>query len=392
MRHDRPVFWLGAGFILAAIWRTLRRSRKSGKRIERPAAPERRPAEAAAEERRGPDKRRFVPSPSVSSAFLVGAILLVASARLYSDIVRPTQAPIVPGTTQLYVTNPAVATELDVVFPMASGKDGDSQITVNIAFLGNGHAKSVSWALVMYGDACLAEEGRCLSSADQAQSTTLPPGARVTIAKIAQTPFSANLKNTVAQIIYGTTYFVTPVGRAGASIIKGHIKATVVDRSGPNWDMTLPSYGRLAESPIFKFPDRPGALDLSIPGDWYQPTTFEVDVAVHSPGNDSNHHVDVASPPLADPQFLEWQSPESVRGVVQRTDLNAAAHQQILIFVLGAVVGAGAPLVLLIFQWPIEGAFRTIASGASRSSRDAQAKRARNRSRPGRKQKPQPGP
>jgi hypothetical protein len=161
--------------------------------------------------------------------------------------------------------------------------------------------------------------------------------------------------------------------------------------AGPDWDMTLPSYGRLAESPIFKFPDRPGALDLSIPGAWYQPTTFEVDVAVQSPANDSSHRVDVASPPLADPQFLQWQSSESVRGVVQRTDLNAAAHQQILIFVLGAVVGAGAPLVLLIFQWPFEGALDTIVSRASRSSRGAQAKRARTGSRPGMKQKSQRG-
>lgn len=392
MRYDRPVLWLGAGFTLAAIWRTLKRSRNSGKSLEGVATPHRRPAETEpGEEKRSPDKPRLVPPARVLSAFLVGAILLVASAKLYSNIVSPTQAPIVPGTAQLYVTNPAVATELDVAFPMASGKDGDSQVVINIAFLGNSRAKSVSWALVMYGDACLAEEGKCLRSADQAESTTLPPGAQVTIVKIAQTPFTANPKNTLAQIIYGTTYFLTPVGRAGASIIKGHIKATVVNSSGPDWNMTLPSYGRLAESPLFEFPSRPGALDLSIPGDWHQPTTFEVDIAVHSPGNDSNHHVDVASPPLADPQFLEWQSSESVRGVVQRTDLNAAAHQQILIFLLGAIVGAGAPLVLLIFQWPIEGAFDVIASRASRSSRGAQAKRARTGSHPGNKQKSQPG-
>jgi len=392
MRYDRSVFWLGAGFMLGAIWRTLKRSRRNDKSLEHAATPHRQPAQAEPEEeKRGPDKPRFVPSAKGSSAFLVGAILLVASAKLYSNIVSHTQAPIVPGTAQLYVSNPAVATELGVVFPMGPERNGDSQIVINIAFLGNGRAKSVSWALVMYGDACLAEEGKCLSRADQAESTTLPPGARVTIAKIAQTPFSANPKNTLAQIIYGTTYFLTPVGWAGASIIKGHIKATVVNSSGPDWDMTLPSYGRLAESPIFKFPDRPGALDLSIPGGWYQPATFEVDVAVQSPGNDSNHHVDVASPPLADPQFLKWQSSESVRGVVQRADLNAAAHQQILIFLLGAVVGAGAPLVLLIFQWPIEGAFGAIVSRASRSSRGAQTRRPRTGSRPGTKQKSQPG-
>jgi hypothetical protein len=315
MRHDRPVFWLGVGFIIGAIWRTLKRPGKTGKSFERAATPHRQPTQARPiEEKRRPDKPRFIPPTKVSSAFLIGAVLLVASAELYSNIVSPTQAPIVPGNVQLYVTNPAVATQLGVVFPMASGKDGDSQVIINIAFLGNGHAKSVSWALVMYGDACLAEKGKCLSSVSQAERTALPPGAQVAAVKIAQTPFSANPKNTRAQIIYGTTYLLTPVGWAGASIIKGHIKATTVNSSGPDWDMTLPSYGRLAESPLFKFPHRPGALNLSIPGDWYQPTTFEVDVAVQSPGNDSSHHVEVASPPSPTLSFLNGKAPSPSAG------------------------------------------------------------------------------
>jgi hypothetical protein len=283
-----------------------------------------------------------------------------------------------------------VTTVLDVRFPFTRGKGGDSQVVINLSFFSK--VKSVSWALAMYGDACLAERGSCLGSVDSATSTTLPPGARLAIVKIAATPFSANPKETSAQVIYGTTDLVTPVGRAGASIIRGHIKATVVNSSGPNWDLTLPSYGRLAESPIFDFPNRPGALDLSVPGAWHRPNVFEVDVTVASPANDSNHHVDVASPPLADPQFLKWQSGESVRGIVQRTDLNAAAHQQILIFALGAVVGAGASLVLLIFQWPLERAYAAIVSRALPPSRAARAKRKRAGLHPGKKQKPQPGP
>src|SRR5690349_16905567 len=215
MRHDRPVFWLGVGFIIGAIWRTLRRPRKTDRSSELAATPHRQPTPAKPiEEKRGPDKPRFVPPAKVSSAFLIGTVLLIASAELYSNIVSPTQAPIVPGSAQLYVTNPAVATQLGVIFPMASGNDGNSQVIINIAFLGNGHAKSVSWALVMYGDACLAEKGKCLSNASQANRTTLPPGAQVAAVKIAQTPFSANPKNTYAQIIYGTTYLVTPVGQA----------------------------------------------------------------------------------------------------------------------------------------------------------------------------------
>lgn len=378
MRYDRPIVWLGAGFILGTIWNAVKRLGREHQGLDSSDAP--RSSVASAES--GPEKIRtrkrwFIPPKNVASGLLLGAVLLVASAKLYSDIVSPSQAPIVPGHAELYVTNPAVTTDLAVDFPMTSDKYGDSQVDIGLNFYNNHRAKSVTWALVMYGDSCLAEQRTCIESAGEALHTTLPPSSHVTMVKIAQTPFSANPKNTVAQIIYGTTYFTTPVGRAGASIILGHIAATVVNSSGPEWDMTLPSYGRLPESPIFDFPNRPGALNLSIPGHWYRPANFEVGVTVDSQGNDSNHRVDVASPPLPDPQFLSWQSGESVRGIVQRTDLPAAARQQILIFVLGAIVGAGASMLLLIFQWPIEGAFGVIVSRALRPSRGARAKRAR---------------
>jgi hypothetical protein len=365
--------------MLGIIWNVVT---KLGRKPKRPAAATP-PSSSPAPPKPGADKSRarkrwFVPPATAASGLLLGGILLVASAKLYSDIVSPSQAPIVPGLAQLYVTNPAVTAYLGVEFPMKSDTYGDSQVNVALTFYNNNNqAKSVTWALVMYGDSCLAENGTCLRSATEAVETTLPSGSNLRMVQIGQSPFSANPKDTMAQIVYSTTYFNTPVGRAGASIILGHIAASVVDSSGPEWDMTLPSYGRLQESPIFDFPNRPGALDLSIPGHWYRPANFEVDVTVNSPGNDSDHRVDVASPPLADPQFLAWTSGESVRGIVQRTDLSAAAHQQILIFLLGAIVGAGASMLLLIFQWPIEGAFGAIVSRALRPSRGAQAKRAR---------------
>jgi len=379
MRYNRPVVWLGAGFILGTIWNAVKQLGRKRKKLEPPNAPRSSVADAeSTTERSSARKRWFIPPATAASGFLLGAALLLTSAKLYSDLVSPSQAPIVPGHAELYVTNPAVTTYLGVNFPMKSGKYGDSQVIIDLAFYNNHHhAQSVTWALVMYGDSCLAEQGTCIRSAGEASNTTLPPGSQVTMAKIGQTPFSGNPKNTVAQIIYGTTYFTTPVGRAGAAIIQGHIAATVVNSSGPEWDMTLPSYGRLQESTIFAFPNRPGALNLSIPGHWYRPATFQVNVNVNSPGNDSNHRVDLAFPSLANPQLLEWQSGESVRGVVQRTDLNAAANQQILIFVLGAIVGAGTSMLLLIFQWPIEGAFAAIVLRALRPSRAARAKRVR---------------
>jgi hypothetical protein len=199
----------------------------------------------------------------------------------------------------------------------------------------------------------------------------------VALVRIGQPPFRANPKNYRAQIIYGTTKMDKAGGHAGASTLAGYIKATVVTSAGPDWDLTLPSYGRLPVSPLFDFPDRPGALDLSVPGNWHRPRVFEVDVSVNSPGNDSGHRVDVASPPLADPLFLRWQSGESVRGVIQRTDLNLQARQQILIFALGAVVGAAAALVLDLFQWGLGGIFGATASRASRSWRGVRSKPAR---------------
>jgi hypothetical protein len=316
---------------------------------------------------------RFIPSSSTVAAFFLGAALLVVSAELYSNVVSPVRAPIVPGHAELYVQDQGVTADLSVTFPLKS-RDGESQVIIGVAFTSVRQVPDVSWALVMSGDACFAERGECITSVNGTTSTFLPQGAKATLVKIGQPPFSANPKNSPAQIVYGTTKMDKAGGHAGASTLAGYIKASVVTSAGPDWDLTLPSYGRLPVSPLFDFPDRPGALDLSIPGTWHRPSVFEVDVSVNSPGNDSGHRVDVASPPLADPLFLRWQSGESVRGVIQRTDLNLQARQQILIFALGAVVGAAASLVLDLFQWGLDGIFGAIASRAWRSWRAVRSK------------------
>ena len=361
--------WLGVGFVLGVIWRRMAGTRPAGQGAASPA-----PASAAPkDEGKRKDGRRFIPSSSTVAAFFLGTALLVLSAELYSNVVSPTRAPIVPGHAELYVQDPAVTADLSVTFPLKS-RHGESEVVVGLTFTSARQVPGVSWALVMSGDACFAERGECIGSVNDTTSTFLPQGAKVVLVRIGQPPFSANPKNSLAQIIYGTTKMDKTGGHSGASLLVGYIKAAVVTSAGPDWDLTLPSYGRLPVSPLFDFPNRPGALDLSIPGHWRRPGIFEVDVSVNSPGNDSGHRVDVASPPLADPLFLRWQSGESVRGVIQRTDLSLQARQQILIFALGAVVGAAASLVLSLFQWGLDGIFGATASRAWRSWRAVRSK------------------
>lgn len=374
IKRDKPnaskvSLWLGIGFVLGVIWRRMAGSRPVAKRALSAA-----PAGAAPEgEGKRKASRPFIPSSSTVAAFFLGAVLLVVGAELYSNVVSPSRAPIVPGRAELYVQDPAVTADLSVTFPLKT-RQGESEVEIGLVFTSARQVPVVSWALVMSGDACFAERGECISHINGTTSTFLPPGAKVAIVRIGQPPFSANPKNSSAQIVYGTTKMDKTGGHSGSSLVVGYIKAAVVTSAGPDWDLTLPSYGRLPVSPLFDFPNRPGALDLSIPGHWHRPGIFEVDVSVNSPGNDSGHRVDVASPPLADPLFLRWQSGESVRGVIQRTDLNLQARQQILIFALGAVVGAAAALVLDLFQWAFAGVFGVTASRASRSWRAVRSK------------------
>jgi hypothetical protein len=255
-------------------------------------------------------------------------------------------------------------------------------VSIDLVFRSARQVADVAWALVMGGDACFAEHRRCVGSVNDTTTTFLPPGAKLALVRIGQPPFRANPKTSRAQIVYGVTKMDKSDGHLGASNLTGYIQAAVVTQSGPNWDLTLPSYGRLPVSPLFDFPQRPGALNLSIPGTWRRPGRFQVNVTVDSPGTDSNHQVNVASPPLTDPLVLHWESGEAVRGVIQRTDLHLQARQQILVFALGAVVGAAASLVLALFEWGLGGIFGLTTSRALRSWRGVRSKTGRVGSRP----------
>jgi hypothetical protein len=287
----------------------------------------------------------------IVTQMVLGIIFVYGSFSIYTQFLRPPQPPRVTSTVQMYISDPSIPAFLNVGFSQAGSASDRTPVRIALSFIGPQRVPSVAWALVFYGDACIAERGACLRSAASATDTQLPPGAQVRIVRIAGTPFSANRKDQTAQVIWGTTGLDTASGVAGASIIQGNIPARVSSNSGPTSALSLPSYGRLPVSPLFDFPNRPGALDLSIPGGWRRPQTFQVDV--DAGGNDSNHRVDVASPPLVDPVHLHWASADAVRAVLQRTDLQRQASQQVLVFLLGAAVGAGASSVLTVLEFLI---------------------------------------
>jgi hypothetical protein len=347
-----------------------------------PEAPLREPDHSAKTSENGDDgkaRRHLAPSSSVVANTAIGICLVSLSYLLYANGVSPPQASTVHGDGTLYVGDPAIQARLSVeVYPDEEAISG-SKVLVDLDFLSQRQVSTVKWALVLTGDACFVEQGQCVDHTYANMTTGLPQGARVTVTEIGQTPFSGNKKDEVAQIIYGQTKMDTAGGRAGNSRIAGFVKGTVADTSNQTWNLRLPSYGRLNVPPLFTFPARPGAIDLSIPGSWHRPEAFEVDVQVDSPGTDARHRIDSSSPPLLDPSRLRWQSGESVLGVVQRTDLAQEAKQQSNIFVLGALVGAGASLVLVLLQWALERAFSFAAVRASHLSRAFQGRPKRSR-------------
>ena len=118
MRYNRPIVWLGTGFIIGAVWNAAKRLGRKHQGLDSSDAPRSSVVSVeSAPEKSRTRKRWFIPPTRAASGLLLGAALLVVSAKLYSDIVSPSQAPIVPGRAELYVTNPAVTTDLAVDFP-----------------------------------------------------------------------------------------------------------------------------------------------------------------------------------------------------------------------------------------------------------------------------------
>jgi hypothetical protein len=162
---------------------------------------------------------RFIPSSSTVAAFFLGAALLVVSAELYSNVVSPVRAPIVPGHAELYVQDQGVTADLSVTFPLKS-RDGESQVIIGVAFTSVRQVPDVSWALVMSGDACFAERGECITSVNGTTSTFLPQGAKATLVKIGQPPFSKH-----------SAHSRMVIGSAGLAGVTGRMPAPVVARA-----------------------------------------------------------------------------------------------------------------------------------------------------------------
>ena len=246
--------WLIGGLVLGIIWRRInavnRHDHKFGNSgllaVRRQQEIARNAPEDASigsdAQRPESTKRRFIPSAMTMASLLLGIALLVIAFVLYSNIVSPAKAPIVPGQAELYVRDPSIPSHLSVYFPLNSENNSGSEVSISLIFTSAREVPDVAWALVISGDACFAEHGECISSASTALSTFLPEGAKVALVREGQPPFKANPKDSLVQVIYGTTKMDKSNGHAGESSLTGFIKASVVVQSGPSWDLTLPSY------------------------------------------------------------------------------------------------------------------------------------------------------
>jgi hypothetical protein len=274
-------------------------------------------------------------------SFGLGVVLVVSSFWLYFDTVSPPDPPAVNGAGEVYVSDPTVLTRFSVTFPAGQASMKHAEVIMTLAFLGQRSAP-VDWAIVLYDDA------RLIDASDPA-SFTMPPGAKVADTHAGAPPFAANPTGPV-QVISGRVHPTNLGSQAGAVLIKGKLGVSVASEHKSTFNLSLPRYGRVHLSPLFQFPGLPGAINIGIPGDWHRPDRFQV--AVDAGPTDARQRIDIASPDVADPTVLRWESDESVRAVIRRTDLRKEARQQTEIFILGAIVGAGASaMAVAIERW-----------------------------------------
>ncbi|MFC4585251.1 hypothetical protein [Sphaerisporangium corydalis] len=282
----------------------------------------------------------------------LGGVLVGISYSIYVATASPPKPPIVEGAGELYTDRPEVAASVAVSFSPTGVRAGRSQVQIDIIFLEQ-KAKPVKWALVLYGDAAFADP-------HDPGTTVIPPGAEIVPAWAGDPPFAANPRKKV-QIISGTTYPANLKGQVGVASISGWVPVAVVSRSRAIFTLALPRYGRVHLSPLFDFPKKPGAIDIGIPGRWQRPDRFQVNV--NAGRNPAGYRIDLASPDVADPTKLSWESSESIRAVLRRTDLDEEAKQQTINFLLGAVVGAGASSVVVALENLVKSLRWTVTTG-----------------------------
>jgi hypothetical protein len=270
---------------------------------------------------------------------LLGLAASAASFVWYTAALTPPTPPAVDGVGELYIDRAGVPTQLMVTFAEKEQRANRSRVKIRIVFRQMG-GKPVRWALVLYRDA------RLVDVADS-QRTFLPPGVTATAAQAGDPPFRENPRQDT-QVIQGVSQPVNLAGQASSVAMAGWIPKAVFSSRGARLAVSLPRYGRLRVPPVFQFPRDPDAVDLGIAGAWRPPETFQVDVAAGD--NAPGQRIDVASPDVVDPARLAWQDDESVRALLQRTDLAEESRQQTLVFVLGAVVGGGVSSLLVALE------------------------------------------
>jgi hypothetical protein len=266
---------------------------------------------------------------------LLGVLASAVSYFWFSTALTPPTPPKVDGAGEIYIDRPDVPTQLRVTFAQKDQEKDRSKVNVELVFRSMG-GKPVRWAMMLYRDARLI-------NVDNHQRTFVPPGVTITQTQAGDPPFRENPKED-AQIIQGVSYPTNDNGRATSVRFSGWIRKAVFSERGPRLVISLPRYGRLRVPPILQFPRDADAIDLGVPERLRRPDTFQVDVMAGE--NAPGQRIDVASPDVLDPASLAWQDDETVRALLQRTDLAGESRQQILVFVLGAVVGAGVSLLM----------------------------------------------
>lgn len=281
----------------------------------------------------------FPPHPGALRLLLVFFLGAPFAFLAFLSLAQPPPSPPIEGAGYAFTSDGSRPVLMSVEFDPKSLRSPRPEVSVALS-LNPPSASDYRWALLLYGDARFATDGR--------SALVLPPGASLLTAEAGDPPLSANPKKPVQVITGMTSAGLFLEGGADAVIIKGSLTRPVATTSGPRRAVVLPNYGRVSLPSLFRFPRQPGAIDIGAPGPWAVPDFFQV--TVEAGRVTADERLDLESPALLTRTQLFWRDENAIQGLIRGTNLGGEDAERKRLFLLGVLAGAGASALIAALQ------------------------------------------
>jgi hypothetical protein len=263
-----------------------------------------------------------------------GAFLMLGRA------INEPRIPTLRGGIEYFVAEPGLTgtltVDLGTVDPSdsrdsATPEDGYPHIDVSLTVQGSRPGRSLDWALVLTGDARLADM-RIGNPTGQSHVTHTHAGR----------PALSGNEELLADVVTGRST-TNDKGTAYATISGKSLRRLVAHSAGRS-QLTLPTYGTPFIGQLR--PDPSNRISIHVPGRWRPPDTCETTIEAGQLASESR--LDFSSPPLDDPGRLQWRTAYERAPHASWVTGRAAALSQRLLFLGGVLAGLAASIVLTL--------------------------------------------